>query len=77
VNASRKLLYHGLLELVSENPVMIILNDTTLGTTGRHAFGEPLRPVNVLSNLYGHISRSEEALTRRKELYESPSFRKK
>ncbi|TXT66998.1 MAG: hypothetical protein BAJALOKI1v1_220032 [Promethearchaeota archaeon] len=38
MNASPSLLYQGLLELMFENLLMIIHDDTTMGTTGRHAF---------------------------------------
>ncbi|TXT67100.1 MAG: hypothetical protein BAJALOKI1v1_180005 [Promethearchaeota archaeon] len=74
VNASQNLLYQGLLELVSENPLMIIHDDTTVGTTGIHASGEIVKPVTILSDLYGHVSRNEEAPPRRRGSHESPSL---
>ncbi|TXT67382.1 MAG: hypothetical protein BAJALOKI1v1_110038 [Promethearchaeota archaeon] len=55
---------------------MIIHDDTTVGTTRCYAFGEMVRPVNIFLDLYGHVSRSEEAPTRRRGVCESPSLRK-
>jgi len=72
VNASLNLLYQGLLELVSENPLMIIHDDTpTVGTTGSHAFGEDVRPISILTNLYRQTSMNKELRLARDE---SPPF---
>ncbi|TXT65860.1 MAG: hypothetical protein BAJALOKI1v1_360024 [Promethearchaeota archaeon] len=72
VNASLNLLYKGLLALVSENPLMIIHDDTpTVGTTRSHAFGEEVRPISILTNLYRHTSRNKELRLAKDE---SPPF---
>ncbi|MFX1399568.1 MAG: RNA-guided endonuclease TnpB family protein [Promethearchaeota archaeon] len=68
VNASLNLLKEGLRILTEERHVMVIFdkNDltkqTTDGTAGSHAFGEDVRPISILSNLYRQTSMNKERI---------------
>ena len=74
VNASLNLLKEGLRILREERGVTIIHDDTTTdGTAGSHAFGEDVRPISILTNLYRQTSMNKEPPSVRGR--ESPPFR--
>lgn len=65
----------GMRILKEEMKITIIRNNgnTTVGATGSHAFGDNVRPKEILRNIFRQLSRNEETSFSRKE---SPSFRK-
>ena len=63
-NASVNLRNEGIRILKEEKYVTIIHDDkTTVGTTGSHAFGDDVRPKEILQNLFGQFSRKKESIT--------------
>ncbi len=61
-NASINLKKEGTRILREEKHITIIHDDTpTVGTTGSHAFGEDVRPKEILRNLFGQFSRKKES----------------
>jgi putative transposase len=63
-NASVNLRVEGIRILKEEKYITIIHNDkTTVGTTGSHAFGEDVRPKEILQDLFGQFSRKKESIT--------------
>jgi len=73
VNASLNLLREGMRILREERGITIIHDDTTTdGTAGSHAFGEDVRPISILTNLYRQTSMNKELSFVR--LRESPPF---
>ncbi|MBY8981523.1 MAG: hypothetical protein KGD57_01120, partial [Candidatus Lokiarchaeota archaeon] len=54
----------GIKILQKEKNITIIHDDTsTVGTTGSHAFGDNVRPKEILQNLFGLFSRKKESIT--------------
>ena len=68
VNASQNLRQEGMRILQEEKKITIINNDDipTVGATGSHAFGDNVRPKDLLREIFRRLSRIKE----------SPSFRK-
>jgi len=63
-NASVNLRDEGIRILKEEKYITIIHDDkTTVGTTGSHAFGDDVRPKEILQNLFGQFSRKKESIT--------------
>jgi len=63
-NASVNLRNEGIRILKEEKYVTIIHDDkTTVGTTGSHAFGDDVRPKEILQDLFGQFSRKKESIT--------------
>ncbi len=63
-NASVNLRDEGIRILKEEKYVTIIHDDkTTVGTTGSHAFGDDVRPKEILQDLFGQFSRKKESIT--------------
>jgi len=63
-NASVNLRDKGIRILKEEKYITIIHDDrTTVGTTGSHAFGDDVRPKEILQNLFGQFSRKKESIT--------------
>jgi len=63
-NASINLRDEGIRILKEEKYITIIHDDTpTVGTTGSHAFGDDVRPKEILRNLFGQFSRKKESIT--------------
>jgi len=63
-NASVNLRDEGIRILKEEKYITIIHDDkTTVGTTGSHAFGDDVRPKEMLQNLFGQFSRKKESIT--------------
>ena len=63
-NASINLKKEGIRILEEEKHITIIHDDTaTVGTTGSHAFGDDVRPQEILRNLFGQFSRKKESIT--------------
>ncbi len=61
-NASVNLKQEGLRILKKEKHITIIHDDsTTGGTTGSHAFGDDVRPQEILRELFGQFSRKKES----------------
>jgi len=73
VNASLNLRKEGMKILKEEKLITIISNNgnPTVGTTGSHAFGDNVRPKEILANIFRQLSMNEETISERKE---SPSF---
>ena len=63
-NASVNLREEGIRILKEEKYITIIHDDkTTVGTTGSHAFGDDVRPKEILQDLFGQFSRKKESIT--------------
>ena len=63
-NATVNLTNEGIRILKEEKYITIIHDDkTTVGTTGSHAFGDDVRPKELLQNLFGQFSRKKESIT--------------
>ncbi len=63
-NASVNLRDEGIRILKDVKHITIINDDTpTGGTTGRYAFGEDVRPKEILRDLFGQFSRKKESTT--------------
>jgi len=63
-NASANLKQEGIRILKEEKHITIIHDDkTTGGTTGSHAFGEDVRPQEILQELFWQFSRKKESIT--------------
>ena len=63
-NASVNLRKEGIRILKEEKQITIIHDDkTTVGTTGSHAFGDDVRPQEILQDLFGQFSRKKESIT--------------
>ena len=63
-NASLNLKQEGMRILQKEKKITIIHDDTsTVGTTGSHAFGDYVRPKEMLQSLFGQFSRKKESIT--------------
>jgi len=63
-NASVNLRDEGKRILKEEKYITIIHDDkTTVGTTGSYAFGDDVRPKEILQNLFGQFSRKKESIT--------------
>ena len=63
-NASFNLKQEGIRILQKEKNITIIHDDTsTVGTTGSHAFGDNVRPKEIVHNLFGLFSRKKESIT--------------
>ena len=63
-NASVNLRDEGIRILKEEKYITIIHDDkTTVGTTGSHAFGDDVRPKEILQDLFGQFSRKKESIT--------------
>ncbi len=61
-NASINLKKEGMRIIQEEKHITIIHDDkTTVGTTGSHAFGDDVRPKEILRNLFGQFSRKKES----------------
>ncbi len=61
-NASINLRKEGTRILREEKHITIIHDDSpTVGTTGSHAFGDDVRPKEILRNLFGQFSRKKES----------------
>jgi len=62
-NASVNLRNEGIRILKEEKYITIIHDDkTTVGTTGSYAFGDDVRPKEILQNLFGQFSRKKESI---------------
>ena len=62
-NASVNLRDEGIRILKEEKYITIIHDDkTTVGTTGSYAFGDDVRPKEILQNLFGQFSRKKESI---------------
>ena len=63
-NASINLRDEGIRILQEEKDITIIHEDKiTVGTTGSHAFGDDVRPQEILRDLFGQFSRKKEFIT--------------
>jgi len=63
-NASVNLRVEGIRILKEEKHITIIHDDkTTVGTTGSDAFGDDVRPKEILQDLFGQFSRKKESIT--------------
>ena len=62
-NASANLKNEGTRILKEEKDITIIHDDkTTVGTTGSYAFGDDVRPKEILRDLFGQFSRKKESI---------------
>ena len=63
-NASLNLREEGIRILEEEKHITIIYDDiSTVGTTGSYAFGDNVRPKEILQNLFRQFSRKKESIT--------------